>query len=335
MQLFMENHSIIESSLISSSKPGKADIVIVNWNSGQQLQECLTSIAEHGGDNVASITVVDNDSQDGSCDKLEEQDLPLTVIRNTENLGFGRACNIGTKVGNAPYVLFLNPDAKLMRGALSAAIAWMESADSKGFGICGIRLLDEHGNTQRQSARFPSPRTYLSGAIGLNALFPSVFPTVHMHEFDHLESRAVDHVIGAFYLVRRSLFDLLGGFDERFFVYLEDLDFSLRAKHAGWNTWYLAEATAFHKGGGTSEQVKAHRLFYSLHSRLLYAFKHFSSIEAWGVLIVSVAVEPIPRIFRALMRRSWEELQDTMRGYFMLWRSLPDLIKKARHSKVR
>ncbi len=97
-----------------------------------------------------------------------------------------------------------------------------------------------------------------------------------MLDWDHRQNREVDHAMGSFFLVRNILFKKLQGFDERYFVYLEDLDFSLRAKQAGFVSYYFTDAAAYHKGGGTSEQIKARRLFYSLHSRILYWYKHFN-----------------------------------------------------------
>ena len=105
-----------------------------------------------------------------------------------------------------------------------------------------------------------------------------------MREWNHEESREVDQVMGAFFLVRQKLFEEWGGFDERFFVYLEDVDFSSRARRVGWRSFYMAGVKAYHKGGGTSEQIKSTRLFYSLRSRILYSYKHFSCASATALL---------------------------------------------------
>ena len=133
-------------------------------------------------------------------------------------------------------------------------------------------------------------------------------------------------LIGAFYLVHRELFDKLGGFDERFFVYLEDLDFSLRARQAGYASYYLASASAFHKGGGTSENINARRLFYSLRSRVLYAYKHFSFVSATVVLLGTLFVEPLSRLVLAMVRRSGSSMMETLSAYGQLWRALPSLV---------
>jgi len=149
-----------------------------------------------------------------------------------------------------------------------------------------------------------------------------------MAEWGHAQTREVDHVIGAFFLVRRVVFEALGGFDERFFVYLEDLDFSRRASNAGWSSVYLADAQAFHAGGGTSNQIKARRLFYSLRNRLLYAFKHFSWPEAMLVMFATLLIEPFSRAALALLRWSWSGLKETWAAYGMLWNWLPQWLFK-------
>ncbi|HVQ07450.1 MAG TPA: glycosyltransferase family 2 protein [Allosphingosinicella sp.] len=305
----------------------KVHIVIVNWNSGDWLRRCVASIADHGSGLVDRVVVVDNGSTDGSAE-FGRCSSPPEVVAAGANLGFARASNLGARGAAAPFLLFLNPDAALGEDTLSRALAFMESPEAAGIAVCGIRLVDEHGGTQRHCASFPTPRTFLGSATGLSGLFPRLFPPLLMEQFDHLESRRVDHVIGAFYLVRRELFERLGGFDERFFVYLEDLDLSLRVREAGWQVHYLAEATAFHKGGGTSEQVKARRLFYSLRSRNLYAFKHFRRRHAWTIAFATLLIEPLPRLIRALARLSPREALDTLRAFFWLWRDFPSLPRR-------
>lgn len=307
----------------------KVQIVIVNWNSGDWLRQCAASIAAHGGPAVDRVVIVDNGSVDGSGD-LDVAGLAPEIIRTGENLGFGRACNRGAAGAAADYLLFLNPDAALQADTLATALAFMRSPAAAEVGVCGIRLVGEAGETQRHCARFPNARGFIGAATGLGALFPRLFPPLPMTDFDHLESRPVDHVIGAFYLIHRPLFEALGGFDERFFVYLEDLDLSRRVKAAGRSVFYLAEATAFHKGGGTSEQVKARRLYYALSSRLLYAFKHFGAAGAWAVTAATLLIEPFARLVRALLHASGREAGETLRAFIWLWRALPGVVRGRR-----
>lgn len=311
---FSSAGAVIDSS-IRYRKP-VVDIVIVNWNSGVWLSRCLKSLSDHGGGLISSVVVVDNGSTDGS-DRQDSLDLPLEVIRTNANLGFGRACNIGVGTGVAEYILFLNPDAALCDHTLETAVSFMANSSNIDIGVCGVQLKEEDGRTQKHTARFPDARRMIATSLGVAQILSK--NGLHDLDFDHLSSRDVDHVIGAFYLIRRDLFNMLCGFDPRFFVYLEDLDLSLRVRQSGFRVHYLAEAIGFHKGGGTSDQVKAHRLFYSMDSRLFYAFKHFGRPSAWIVVFATLLFEPIPRIARAIMRASLAEATDTLRAFAWLW----------------
>lgn len=304
-------------------------LIIVNWNAGSQLAEAVASIEKYHHGLVSSVVIVDNASTDDSLDRVETmQDLPFKplIIRNSENRGFGKACNLGAPHAKSEYLLFLNPDAALYADTLPRALTFMQDPANAKVGICGVQLLDEAGQVARSCARFPSAPGFVAHAVGLDRFFPRLGH--FMAEWDHAQTREVDHVIGAFFLVRRELFDALSGFDERFFVYLEDLDFSCRAHQAGWRSVYLTDTQAFHAGGGTSNQVKARRLFYSLRSRLLYAFKHFSWMGAFAVLLATFFVEPLSRSALAMLRRSWAGLKETWAAYGMLWRWLPQWVFK-------
>ena len=301
------------------------DIITVNWNAGPQLRACIDSITRHGGGLVRRTVVVDNGSVDGSESSIAGLS-DVTLIRTGANFGFGKACNLGAQNADSEYLLFLNPDAALHADTLPKALSYMQDPVNAKVGICGVQLLDEAGHIARSCTRFPSALGFVTHAVGLDRIFPRLGH--FMAEWDHAQTREVDHVIGAFFLVRRALFDSLGGFDERFFVYLEDLDFSCRARQAGWRSVYLADAQAFHAGGGTSNQVKARRLFYSLRSRLLYAFKHFSWLGAVGVLLATILVEPWSRSALAVLRLSWSGLKETWAAYGLLWRWLPQWLFK-------
>ena len=306
------------------------DIVIVNWNAGSQLRECVDSVLEHDSGCVGRIILVDNGSTDGSADSVEG--LPgVDLVRAGKNLGFAAACNLGAAKGEAPFILFLNPDTKVEATSFSVPLAFMERMENTQVGICGIQLVDEKGQISRTCARFPTLGRLVAQALGLNKI-PGLHHTgMHMSDWDHRYTAEVDHVIGAFFLIRRSLFESLGGFDERFFVYLEDIDLSFRARSLGYKSIYLEDAQAFHAGGGTSSQVKDVRLFYSLRSRILYGFKHFSSWQAWLLAGVTMMVEPINRILYCAASRNWAGVKQTLQGYRLLWRDVPHIV--ASHKK--
>src|SRR5690606_37612429 len=150
---------------------------------------------------------------------------------------------------------------------LDLSVRFMEDPASARVGLMGVQLVDEAGRVSRTCARFPEPRHLLATMVGLDRVLPRRFPGLVMTEWDHAASRDVDHVMGAYFFTRRALFEQLGGFDEGFFVYIEDVDYALRVRQAGWRTHYLADVRAVHTGCGTSDQVKARRLAYALRSR--------------------------------------------------------------------
>lgn len=308
------------------------NIIIVNWNSGNQLRNCLDSITRTNTKNLElkQVLVVDNASSDTSLDNLESLELPLTVIRNKENLGFAKACNQGARSSKADYLLFLNPDTLLFEDSLSKPINFMQQPENQKIGICGIQTIDENENIHRHCTRFFTPQTMLSKMLGLYRIFPDIFPSHFMTEWNHENNQIVDQVIGAFYLVRSNVFDSLNGFDERFFVYGEDMDFAYRAYKMGWLSYYLADANLFHKGNGTSDQVKILRLFYSLRSRIKYVQKHFDLFSATLVIVAILFVEPLSRITVAIFKFSPNKILETIGAYFYLWLNIINLPKLQR-----
>lgn len=297
-------------------------IVIVNWNAGRQLQDCLDSVRSSAahlapGQRLAGVVVVDNASADGSADTLRLPGLPLQVLHNRSNRGFAAACNQGAAAAPpADLLLFLNPDTRLFDHSLALPLLRLAEPGRQRTGIVGIQMVDEAGQVARSCARFPTAAHFAWQALGLDRLRPELAHA--MREWDHESDREVDQVIGAFFLIRRPLFDQLGGFDERFFVYFEEVDLALRAAHAGWHSLFLAEARAFHLGGGTTDQVKSRRLFYSLRSRLLYGRKHFGAGQRALLALVTWLVEPLSRLVHLALQRRWAEIRHLAEGYGLL-----------------
>ncbi|SCX77317.1 glycosyltransferase family 2 protein [Alkaliphilus peptidifermentans] len=308
------------------------DIIIVNWNSGNQLYDCLKSIqvTSKDGFNLRNVIIIDNHSTDNSLEKLENIEVPLITIKNNTNQGFGAACNQGVSKSNADYILFLNPDTRLFDKSLSIPIKVMSKKESNEIGVCGIQLIDEHKTIHRSCCNFPKTKHFLNRMTGLHYLFPKKFKTHFKTDWEHNENSVVEHVIGAFYLIRRELFQKMNGFDERFFVYLEDLDLSYRISKLGYKTLYLAEVNAFHRGGGTSEQVKAKRLFYSIRSRILYGFKHFNFFTAAILFFATLLIEPISRICLGIIKLSLKDVKEVLKAYSMLIKDIPNIARLSR-----
>jgi len=303
-------------------------IVIVNWNSGELLKACLASIAPSAlrlpeAHALHRVVVVDNGSSDGS-QTLDSQTTSgfglgsrLELIQNTDNRGFAAACNQGAAACEADLVLFLNPDTRLFEDSLRVAVHALVQPRSQPVGIVGIALQDDSGSVVPSCSRFPRAHHFLAHVLGIDRLWPRLGQP--MVEWDHLDTRQVDQIMGAFFLIHRSLFDALGGFDERFFVYMEEVDLSLRARQAGWASLHVSEGRAYHKGGGTSNAVRARRLFYSLRSRLKFAAKHYGLAERALAITVVWALEPLSRAAFLTLRGARAELGELVQAYRWLW----------------
>lgn len=293
------------------------DIVIVNWNAGPQLQDCVQSIFDLEHEALGSVTVVDNASRDGSADFCRT-DSRVRLIEPGRNLGFGTACNLGAAQGSAEYILFLNPDTRLLRPTLRAVSIFMEQPASARIGVCGVRLVGEDGTTAKHCARLPSAATFFNLSTGLSKAWPRVFPPVELIEFDHVHDAAVPHVMGAFFFVRRAVFDATR-FDEAFFVYYEDLDLSLRIRNQGWSIQYLASEAIFHRTGGTSGHARAKALSYLWESRFIYARRHYGVVGRMLVGVGVLVVEPVRRLLHALTTRSPGQARETVKAIARLW----------------
>lgn len=298
------------------------DIVIVNWNAGELLYECVSSIKNALNNNyeLKSVVVVDNYSADSSLDKLNEIDLPIKIIRNDKNLGFAKACNIGVFSCDSDYVLILNPDTKLYEDSIYKPLKFLIDNFENKIGMLGVKIVDAKNEISKNCARFPSPIKIIYQSIGLDKVCPRIFKPHFMIEWNHDENRVVDQIMGSYILMPRFLFKTLNGYDEQFFVYYEDLDLSLRAKQLGWKNYYFSESKIFHKGGGTSDKVKASRLFYSLDSKLKYSKKHFSKNSYLLILFFVFLFEPISRILFALFKFQIINAKETLIAYKKLYR---------------
>jgi GT2 family glycosyltransferase len=306
----------------------RLDVVIVNWNSGVHLRRCLESIASSSADVgcLDKLIIVDNASTDGSADLHGFAELlPLRILSNAENRGFAAACNQGAATGNAGVILFLNPDVRIRPEAFTKSLDFLLAGAPARVGAVGAKLMDDAGVTLRTCARFPTPVRLLGQSAFLDRLAPSLFTPHFMLEWDHETTRSVDQVMGAFFMVPRSLFECLEGFDERFFVYFEEVDLCLRMKRKGWSVIHCAEPSAAHEGQGTTHGIKDLRLFYSLRSRLLYAAKNFSRGGLVVALIATLVVEPCARIAAAVARGSAGDFRAVLNAYRMLLIALPRL----------
>jgi N-acetylglucosaminyl-diphospho-decaprenol L-rhamnosyltransferase len=301
---------------------GSVEIVIVNWNTGPYLRDCLSSVAAaRDGVRLTAVTVVDNASTDGSADDLDDFGLPLEVVRNRANVGFAAAVDQGASGGESDYLLLLNPDTRLFPDTLATVTAFMEGEDAERIGVCGVAVVDAAGAPAISSSRFPTLRIVFGKVTGLDRALPGLFPSHHLTEEETRRSRVVDQVIGAFYFVRRDLFIRLGGFDTRYFLYYEEVDFALRASRLGYRSYLLKEARVLHVGSVSAGSARDERLFHSLHSRLIYARRHWPRWQYPLLCALTFGLELPARLVAALVRRSGSDTSAALAAYRRLIRS--------------
>jgi GT2 family glycosyltransferase len=251
------------------------DVVIVAYNSREQLADCVWPLL---GIDWIHLIVVDNASPDDSAAAVAG--LPVTVVREGENRGFGAGCNAGSRAGSAPYVLFLNPDATIDAQALSRLVDTLERDPT--LGAAGPRIVNDDGTLDHSIRRFPRLRSTYAQALFAHRFAPNAGWTDEVvRDASRYESPgAAEWLSGACLLVRRSVLDPIGGFDEGFFMYCEDTDLCRRIGNAGLAVWYQPTAVAGHKGGASAPRSSLLPVLAASRSR--YAHKHRGRPAAAG-----------------------------------------------------
>ena len=251
-------------------------IIIVTYNSARHLPACLESISEHLKGVEYEVCVVDNASDDDSAALAAAAGGRTRVICNTRNLGFSAAVNIGLRNTSGRYCMWLNPDTRIVGGDVRELLRRFEEEPEAG--IIGPKLLNADGSIQLSCRSFPSYSTAFFNRYSLlTRLFPkNRFSRRYLHtDWDHRAIREVDWVSGAGLLHRRSLLDDVGELDEMFFMYIEDIDFCLRARRAGWKVYYHPALRVLHHIAGSSRQVPF-SMIVELHKSIWrYYTKHF------------------------------------------------------------
>jgi GT2 family glycosyltransferase len=229
------------------------DVVIVSWKVREELLACLRSLAAEPRVQTR-VVVVDNASGDGTVEAVARQSPKVTVLANQVNEGFARAANRGIAAGDAPYVLLLNPDTVVPPGALPALVAELERRPRHA--LVAPRLLGEDGSPQHSAYDFPSLWISLLLGSGAQRLLPRRLRARWLLEgdWDSDVERDVPWVIGACMLVRRSAIAAAGPFDERFFVYAEDMEWCDRLARAGYRIRFLPSVSVTHLGNRSGAQ---------------------------------------------------------------------------------
>jgi len=252
----------------------KPSVVVINHNAGPALVDCLRSVAE----GAAEIVLIDNASSDGST-KLAMDTLPTTrLIVNERNTGFAAAANQGVRAATADHVVLLNPDAFASPGAIEALVQAM--ADHPRAGVVGGLVRNPDGTVQPTKRAFPKlHHAALHGLVGVVWTNNPGTRAYTLADASFEEPRRVDWVAMTAVAIRREAFEAIGGFDERFFFFVEDVDLCRRLADAGWQVWFEPRAEFMHIWGGSWTQRPLK--FLALHQRNLFRYFRKHRRGAW------------------------------------------------------
>ncbi len=263
-------------------------VVVVSLNTRNVLRECLESVRRETRSLRVQMIVVDNGSADGSQQMVEVEFPEALLIRSEVNLGFGGANNLGFESARGKYIVLLNSDAFLTEGALERSVLHMEENPKAGIG--GARLIGRDGSWQPSARKFPTILDDLIVRMGLAARFPRsrFFGRFDRTWANAMEPAEVDWVPGAYSIIRAEALCAAGCFDERFFLYSEEIDLCKRIKVLGYSICYWPDIAVIHIGGESSRQMNTVELskvgsqltLWRMRSALLYYRKHSGLLAA-------------------------------------------------------
>lgn len=288
------------------------DVVVVTYRTGETVRGAVVPLI---GKDFVRVIVVDNSSGDSTLDILST--LPVETIALDENGGFAHGCNVGAAAGSAPYVLFLNPDARIEPESVQMLVEAME-ADA-GIGATAPRIFEPDGSPDYSLRRFPRLRSTYAQALFLHRLFPDAAWVDEVIREPSVYERPgpVEWVSGACFLVRRTVLDELGGLDESFFHYSEDIDLCARVWQAGYEVRYVPDAVAVHEGGASAPRTRLLAILAA--SRIRYSAKHDSPPVALAVR-ASVALGAATHV---LVARSAASRKGHLRALGVAFKPLP------------
>jgi GT2 family glycosyltransferase len=223
---------------------------IVNYNTRDLLANCLQSVAGQG----ARIVVFDNNSSDGSAEMLEREGPSVTVIAHHRNVGYGAGLNRVAEMANTRYLLFLNTDTIVLPGGLAKLQTYMDRNPRAA--LAGPRLMHADGELQRSCRQFPGTLKWLVDTPSI-APIAGLFPMLRrslLQSFPHNCPRVVPWVVGAAMIARADAFRAVGGFDEEYFMYCEEIDLCWRLHKANWEIHFTPVTSIYHFGGGSSPE---------------------------------------------------------------------------------
>lgn len=299
-------------------------VIIVNWNVRDLLRTCLSAVlrAQDRGP-AREVIVVDNVSADGSVEMVRREYPQVRVIANRENRGFTGGNNQGLAASTGRYLMLLNPDTEVQDGALQTLVDYLEAHAEVG--AVGPQLRNPDGSVQSSRRRFPTPATAFFESTWLQRWAPrGLLRRYYVQDHGDDETLAVDWVTGAALAVRRAVYEQVGGLDEDFFMYSEELDWCRRIKAAGWQVVYLPAARVVHHEGKSSEQAVPARHINFQRSKIRYFRKYHGravAVVLRSFLLALYAQQLASEWLKSLLGSKPELRRQRVQAYWQVLRS--------------
>lgn len=297
-------------------------IIIVNWNVRDLLRECLSSL-DAGRDGLdVEVIVVDSASVDGSTEMVRVEFPWVRLIPRGENVGFPRGNNIGLAEARGDYLLLLNPDTVVLDDALAMMVAYLTT--HLDVGAVGPLLLNPDGSIQSSRRRFPTLATGFFESTWLEGLAPGLLRRYYALDLPDDATADVDWLTGACIMIPRAVYEQIGGLDEGYFMYSEELDWCRRIKEAGWRVVYHPMARIIHHVGKSSEQAVTARHIYFQRAKLRYFRKYHGRgvaaiLRAW--LLANYAWQLVLEALKGALGSKRELRRQRVQAYYQVLRS--------------
>jgi len=318
-------------------------VIIVNLNTKQLLNECLHSVYEEGSQNL-DVIVIDNGSRDGSVEMVEAGFPDVRVVKNEQNEGFAKPNNVGMRMAIGRHLFLLNSDTIVRHGAIRILSSFLDAHPDVA--ACGPKLVYPDGRLQKSVKGFPTLWTHFCDMLFFDKMFPrtQLFGRGEAAYFDYGRTQEVDHVMAAAFLIRREVFTATDGFDERFSIYYNDMDWCYRIRKKGWKIYYVHDAIVAHYLGQTVGSVNRNfshfeelynnvMLFYQKHHgrrsvvvyKLLLCIGFTLRVAGWALFWLVRRTDQS----RIMTRFSWK----TLALGFQFWIPLPSSYLSNEHSE--
>lgn len=260
-------------------------IITVSWNVAEKLKNSITAIKKYASDLSYEMIIVDNASSDNTKEIITNEFPWVKLISNEKNLGFSKANNQGLAVSAGDYVLFLNPDMLVKESTLKKMVEFMRS--NQDVGIASCKLVNESGEILKEVRQFPNIWVELATILKIKKVFPKLFIKYELQIMNYEKENDVDQVRGSFFMVNRKMINKIGAWDERFFVWYEDVDWCKRAHNAGFRVVYTPIAECIDYIGQSFKQARLyHKQKRVTKSMCLYFDKHG---KWWEAMLLKIA----------------------------------------------